>query len=260
MAIQLNDQSPLVKKWQQFLQKQGFLSKTITATNLFGAKTQEATIAFQKYYGIKPAAGVAGSVTLGKAYELGFNPDKEPTVERIATDRDLMQWISTNLGDIITKAVSGGASPFPVDLLAGMVARETGFLITRYVNQGHDVAFIHANMKGDYHHNSYHGYGYWQIDIGSYPDFINSGNWADPNLCCAKAIAVLKEKAASLKAAGWQTKLSASEFERACVAAYNCGQGNVLKALAKSIDVDSYTFNKDYSKEVLRYRSVFNNL
>jgi len=41
-------------------------------------------------------------------------------------------------------------------------------------------------MKGDYGKRpadaakQYHGFGFWQIDIASFPSFISSGKWVDP--------------------------------------------------------------------------------
>jgi len=68
-----------------------------------------------------------------------------------------------------------------------------------------------------------------------------------------KAIGVLEGKRRNLQ----------SEFphidnlDRAITAAYNCGEGNVARAIRKGIDIDSYTFNKDYSKEVWRFREIY---
>ena len=78
----------------------------------------------------------------------------------------------------------------------------------------------------------YHGFGFWQIDIASFPSFISSGKWVDPGAMAQPAV----------------------------TAAYNCGEGNVNKALEANLDVDSYTFAKDYSKEVFRYRGIYQNL
>src|ERR1700712_673696 len=101
MALQLNDSSSLVKKWQQFLRAKEFFIDEPDA--IFGVSTMEATKAFQKFYGIQQT-GVAGSLTLGKAYSLGFNPDNEPAPPRINTDQKMMQWIKDNLGGVITNA------------------------------------------------------------------------------------------------------------------------------------------------------------
>lgn len=261
MAIQLNDTGSLVKKWQQFLKVQGFFTDIPDA--IFGPKTLEATKAFQKFYNI-PQTGVAGSLTLGKAYSLGFNPDNEPQFPQINTDQKLMQWIKDNLGIIIATAIIN--SGYTEDWLAGMCARETGFLIIRYANQGFPFDQICSLMKGDYGKRAgepakqYHGFGFWQIDTGSFPAFINSGKWTDPLESAKMVVSILDGKKNYLQQQGWQQKLPETLWERAITAAYNCGEGNVNKALLRNLDVDSYTFAKDYSEEVFRYRNIYTNI
>ncbi|MCY7409965.1 MAG: peptidoglycan-binding protein [Chitinophagales bacterium] len=261
MAYKLNDKGSAIKKWQQFLTMQRFFTGAIT--DFFGPKTETATKAFQKFYNI-PQTGLAGSLTLGKANELGFNPDKEPSLKIIRNDTDMMRWIKENLSATMRQAVTG--SFYTEDWLAGMCARETGFKIIKFFNQQHDFAFITANMLGDYSKRSadavkrYHGYGYWQIDIASYPDFVNSNDWKDASKTVKKAVSVLNEKKKYLEDQGWDVQLTAEEFSRAITAAYNCGQGNVVKALRNNLDIDAYTYSKDYSKEVWRYRSIYRNL
>ena len=88
MALQLNDTGALVKKWQQFLKAQLFFIDDPDGT--FDQKTLEATKAFQKFYNIQQT-GVAASLTLGKAYALGFNPDNEPQPPHINNDQKMMQ-------------------------------------------------------------------------------------------------------------------------------------------------------------------------
>jgi len=261
MALQLNDTGKLVKKWQQFLKLQGFY--TFETDSIFGLKTMEATKAFQKFYGIYQT-GIAGSLTLGKAYALGFNPDNEPPQPHINSDQKMMQWIKDNLSAIINNSIAN--SDYTEDWLAGICARETGFLFTRYANQGFAFDQICSLMKGDYGKRSgdeakqYHGFGFWQIDIGSFPAFISSGKWTDPLATAKMALTVLNGKRIYLEQRGWKEKLSETMCERAITAAYNCGEGNVNKALQRNLDVDSYTFAKDYSNEVFRYRNIYNNL
>ncbi|MBA3649652.1 MAG: peptidoglycan-binding protein [Chitinophagales bacterium] len=256
MALQLNDKNPLVKKWQQFLNLQGFNCGEPSGN--FDQKTFTATKNFQQYYNIQQT-GEAGSITLGKAHQLGFNPEKEPGNDQIKSDKELLQWIKANLSGIMKQAVSG--MPYTEDWLAGMCARETGFKIVSYINQGHDFNFICTNMKGDYGQRKgdpgpiYHGYGFWQIDIASYPDFVASGAWQDPLATAKQAVAVLNEKRNFLEYV--EKQLSPIDFERAVTAAYNCGQGNVMKAIHNKSDFDCYTYHGDYSQEVFRYRGIY---
>jgi Putative peptidoglycan binding domain len=258
MAIQLNDSGPLVKKWQQFLTTQGFLNDV--PDGYFGNDTLAATRAFQKFYQIQ-VTGAAGSLTLGKAYSLGFNPGGEPTAPIIDNDQKMMQWVKENIGQAIIGAIAQGG--YDEAWLAGICARETGFLFTRYANQGLGFEQICPLMKGDYSRRTgerskqYHGFGFWQVDTGSFPEFVSLGKWVDPSATASFVITILDGKAGYLRNLGWQQKLSATLWERAITAAYNCGEGNVNKALQKGLDVDAYTFAKDYSAEVFRYRGIY---
>ncbi len=262
MALRQGNKNTLVKKWQQFLIQQGFLNDI--ADGDFGPKSFKATKDFQKFHKLG-SDGIVGSLTFGKAYELGFNPEGEPPPNPVLKgDKGMMLWIKNNLGSIIKEAVKN--SQYTEDWLAGICARETGFLFMRYHNQGMSFDEISIRMKGDYGRRAgesqkqYHGYGYWQMDTGSYPGFINSGDWKDPLKTAKMAVKVLDEKRKYLKQKGWDERLSDEMFERAITAAFNCGQGNVNKALSNGSDVDRYTFSNDYSREVFRYRNIYKNL
>lgn len=185
------------------------------------------------------------------------------------TERDILKWIGANLGQTIDKALDQAREKNPTllytkDWLAGIIMRETGFLIARYVKQGAKPEIIHTLMRGDYSQRpgekekNYHGFGYCQIDIASYPDFVKSGEWKDPFKIIRKAIAVLEEKRVYLSPKF--PNLQGDSLQRAITAAYNCGQGNVAKVLAAGQDIDARTYNKDYSREVWRFRQIFNSL
>ena len=174
----------------------------------------------------------------------------------------VLRWIKDYLEPVIIEAVKG--SPYPVDQLAAMACRETGWKIEKYLNQKLPYATICEIMKGDYGQRAgdaekiYHGFGFWQIDIGSYPEFVKSGNWKDPLKCCQMAVNVLETKRKYFlnKTPG----LKGDPLERAVTAAYNCGEGNVFKALINHRDVDFYTFNHDYSKAVWGFRETYKDL
>jgi hypothetical protein len=185
------------------------------------------------------------------------------------TERDILKWINTNLGPEIDKAMVQANEkfsdhPYTRDWLAAMAMRETGFKIAEFVKLGKRAELIHTIMRGDYgqrtgeKEKSYHGYGYWQIDVGSYPQFVKSGNWKDPFKTCLMAIEVLEEK--RLYLAPKFPNLQGDGLHRAITAAYNCGQGNVAKVLNEGKDIDARTYNRDYSAEVWRFREIFNTL
>jgi hypothetical protein len=185
------------------------------------------------------------------------------------TERDILKWINLNLSNAIDKAIAHAREKYPdliytKDWLAAMAMRETGFKIAEFVKLGKKPEAIHTIMRGDYGQRKgdvekcYHGFGYWQIDIASYPDFVKSGDWKDPFKTCRKAISVLEEK--RLYLAPKFPNLQGDSLCRAITAAYNCGQGNVAKVLRVGQDIDARTYNRDYSAEVWRFRQIFNSL
>lgn len=183
------------------------------------------------------------------------------------TQTRILYWIKEQLSPIINKALEKNPDViYTEDWLAGMVYREVGFLIGRYADQKMKPEVIHSLMKGDYTRRDgelekqYHGFGYFQIDIGSYPTFIKSGNWKDPYLTCLKAIDVLEEKRKYLVKRIDMENSPLLDIHRAITAAYNCGQGNVMKAIEKKYDVDRYTHQGNYSKMVWEYREAYRNL
>lgn len=175
------------------------------------------------------------------------------------TEKQILGWIKTNLSQIIEKAITDSKTDlFTVDLMAAMAMREVNFLIARYASK--PLEEVAASMKGDYGQRAndnikmYHGFSFWQIDIDSFPDFIKSGDWKDPYKSCLKAISVLEGKRQYLVSKLGDVPLNA------IVAAYNTGEGNVYRSLKNGWDVDKTTHNKDYSKEVFRYRDIYNSL
>lgn len=172
------------------------------------------------------------------------------------TEKQILLWIRDNLGAIISKAIF--STPYSEHILAGMCMRETGILIPKKIGLG-ELDYVSAQMLGDYGkrkndtEKKYHGFGFWQIDIDSFPEFVASGDWKDPYKCCLKAVSILEGKRK------WLAQKNITE-DRAIIAAYNCGEGNVWKAIKKGFDVDAYTYNKDYSKEVMRFAEIYANL
>lgn len=175
------------------------------------------------------------------------------------TEREILQWIKKNLSAIIAQAIADSKTDlFTDDLMAAMAMREVNNKILKYAAK--PFAEVCEQMKGDWSQRpgeskpTYHGFSFWQIDTASYPDFISTGAWKDPYKSCMKAISVLESKRKYLVSKLGDVPLNA------IVAAYNCGEGNVYKAIKKGISVDTYTHNHDYSKEVFRYKDIYNSL
>lgn len=184
-------------------------------------------------------------------------------VVMLKTEKDILVWIHDNLGEDIRKLTDEKYKDtlYTEALIAGLITRETGFLILRYANKGFNKFEIAKRMKGDYGRRPgessarYHGYGFVQIDTGSYPDFISSTPLENYPSYLEKAILVLEEKRKSIVRAGFtENSLGNEEFLRAILAAYNSGQGNVIRSLKRGRDVDATTHQGDYSKDVMRMR------
>jgi hypothetical protein len=185
------------------------------------------------------------------------------------TERAISFWIRDNLSEHIRKALDLHKKLNPHLIwteadLAGIAQREVGFLIVRYVGKKMKFDTICSLMKGDYvqregeKEKQYHGFSFWQLDTNSHLEFIKTGEWKNPFKACYRAISALESKME------WLLK-NVQEFNgvsihQATIAAYNCGEKNVQKVLQKEQDIDSRTYNKDYSKEVLRFSEIYKNL
>jgi hypothetical protein len=185
------------------------------------------------------------------------------------TERAISFWIRDNLSKDIRRALEIAKASnqnliWTEADLAGIAQREVGFLIARYAGSKKPIEVIHSLMKGDYvmrkgvTEKQYHGFSYWQLDVNTWLEFIKTGEWKVPFKACYKAILTLEDKRKWLE----ENKVDLKNFgiHRASIAAYNCGQGNVRKAMKLGEDIDRYTFNHDYSKEVLRFSEIYKNL
>jgi len=184
-----------------------------------------------------------------------------------------LKWIKAHLGPVIRQALQEAKEKTP-DLLyteewiAGITMRETGELIARYVSRGlptgKEVETLAPIMRGDYGRRSgdmtpqYHGYGFMQIDIASFPVFVRSGNWKDAGKVYKMAIAILEDKRKYL--INHFPALAGVALERAITAAYNCGEGNIGKAIIAGQDVDTRTAGRDYVKAVWAFRNIYREL
>ncbi len=64
----------------------------------------------------------------------------------------------------------------------------------------------------------------------------------------------------SVRRLGFSHDTDAALVERAAIAAYNCGEGNVRKAIEAGIDVDAPTAGHDYSRAVLAFAEAYRGL
>lgn len=123
-------------------------------------------------------------------------------------------------------------------VLAGINSRESRFGLA-----------LDKNGKGD----CGHGHGEMQIDDRSHPTFCKSNMWKD----LAASLQYIHKNVIVpsfnyLGEHAWNYLKGYEELFWATIAAYNCGPGNVLRALRAGADVDSLTTGRDYSQDVNR--------
>jgi soluble lytic murein transglycosylase-like protein len=96
------------------------------------------------------------------------------------------------------------------------------------------------------------GRGLMQVDYAQ-SDFGKTGPWMDPT---ANILFGSNELATNIKHYT-ASPIPGVDPQRAAVAAYNCGQGNVANAIRDGYDVDHYTTGRDYSTDVLQRAAWF---
>jgi len=118
------------------------------------------------------------------------------------------------------------------------------------------------------------GYGLMQIDYESFPEFVTSGAYADPRKNIRKGASVLAGKMKYLALTPKTPTVTLTESQasrrgvrpgvypdprplsgdallRAGLAAYNTGEGNVLKSVAAGMAPDRTTTGADYGTDVI---------
>lgn len=104
---------------------------------------------------------------------------------------------------------------------------------------------LDSNMKGD----SGHGHGIMQIDDRSHQAFIRTGKWRH----LEDSLAYVNDKVILVSYNYLSDYFDETQYVSlfwAAIAAYNCGPGNVRKAIQAGKTPDSRTTGKDYSQDV----------
>lgn len=92
-----------------------------------------------------------------------------------------------------------------------------------------------------------HGRGLMQIDDRAHSEWIATHRWQDP--------AINIDKGAEVLAACFAAFPRGPDL--AAIAAYNCGPGNVRKAILSGHEPDWFTTGRDYGRDVQRRRDDF---
>jgi hypothetical protein len=161
-------------------------------------------------------------------------------------ETEILRYIKTVYGAMIAEA-SADHQHRP-EVMAGIIMRETQGGLSPLLDQQGPGGRGDRDPEG-----RYHGHGLCQIDDRSFPEFCASEAWKDPEENISFGAKVLAGKRRYLSQAGVPESL----IERAAIAAYNCGEGNVLKAWRAEKDLDSATAGKNYSKCVLEFAAAY---
>lgn len=169
------------------------------------------------------------------------------------TETEILRFIRETYGVMI--AESAGKHRHRPEVVAGIIMRETqGGLSPLLDRQG-------SEGRGDRDKDGrYHGHGLCQIDDRSFPDFCAGPDWKDPAKNIEMGAWVLGRKRAFLSSKTVGFCLTIDDLEKAAIAAYNAGEGRVLKAIEQSRAVDSVTAHGDYATSVLRYAGIYKTL
>jgi hypothetical protein len=169
------------------------------------------------------------------------------------TETEILRHIRTAYGAIIAEAAA--KNRHRPEVMAGIVMRETQGGLSPLLDRPGPEGRGDRDGEG-----RYHGHGLCQIDDRLFPKFCAGPDWRDAAKNIAMGAWALGRKRAFLAARTLGFKLTDHDLEKAAIAAYNAGEGRVLKSIEQGRDPDSCTAHGDYAAEVLRYAEVYLNL
>ncbi len=169
------------------------------------------------------------------------------------SETEILRHIRTQYGVMIAEAAA--KHRHRPEVVAGIVMRETQGGLSPLLDRPGSEGRGDRDKEG-----RYHGHGLCQIDDRSFPEFCAGLDWKDAAKNIEMCARVVGRKRAFLAARTLGLKLTNDDLERAAIAAFNAGEGRVLKAIEQGRDPDSCTTHGDYAAAVLRYAELYLNL
>lgn len=244
-----------VKAAQRLLRDAGL---PVVADGYYGPLTASAVEQFQTVRGLA-VDGIVGPRTWaalhgkpiprGLVFETHYNSDDKSL-------HVVLRASAAYRGYIEGAAESHG---LPVALLWGIGARESRWgMAWRPVGPDGTGDYIHRTPRphrpGPLPPDGRgYGRGLMQIDWDAH-EFARTGDWADAGSNINYGARVLAENLAAMRK--WYSDDVQTIWRRAA-AAYNCGAGNVRKAVQYGRDVDYYTSHRNYSVDVFALAGWF---
>lgn len=246
-----------VRELQTQLKQHGY---AMDVDGLFGRGTEAAVMQFQSEHGLVDD-GIAGPQTWAKL--LG-------QAQPAATDLPGTTYAANNPGllahlDEATKyraSIQTSAQKYglPLAIVGGIGSRESGWGLTlKPTGPGGTGDAVKRRAPTQYRAGPLppdgggFGRGLMQIDYDAH-EFARTGNWQDPAANIAYGCLVLAQNRDLLAR---KLQLSGQTLMQAALAAYNCGAGNVIKAVQAQLDIDYYTAGRDYGKDTLNRAGFF---
>lgn len=246
-----------VRTLQELLGARGF---TVQVDGFFGSGTDEAVRAFQRGNGLDDD-GIVGACTWA-ALEGRPAPDAL-SLEYPTTLSPKHPGLTAQLAAAAEYRVFAAAAALhhgvPLCIVAAVASRESGWglhLDPRGPGGTGDRIPRGARPSlrpGPLPPDGGFGRGLMQIDYDSH-EFARDGSWHNPAQNLMYGASVLSHARAFLQRS---LPLPPAELLRAALAGYNCGPGNVLRALRGGRDVDFFTAGRDYGRDVLNRAGWF---
>ncbi len=246
-----------VKTLQNALKKDGF---DIDVDGLFGKHTEDIVKRFQSEHNLYDD-GIVGPLTWAALSNQPAPDIKNVIQTTYAKDNPSLAkqlGIISDYKDIII--ASSGKYGIKPSVILGLGSRESGWGLALNpqgpagtgdtIKRRFPTQFRTGPLPPD---GGGFGRGLLQVDFDAH-EFGRTGNWKDPAANIDYGCGVLSS---SLDFMARKTDLKDIALTRAGIAGYNCGPGNVLKAVRDGLDVDFYTFGRDYSKDVLNRAGWF---